>query len=56
MIPAVGSCMRERFARGCQIKYPVLVGTVHHSPFGIQSGESKEGGKRGLNTADKEKL
>jgi len=57
MIPAVGSCMCECFARGCQIKYPLLVGTVHHFPLGIQSGKrGKKGEKKGLNTTNGEKL
>lgn len=56
-IPAVGSWMCESFARGCQIKYPLLVGTEHHNPLGIHSGKKtgkKEGGK-GLNTTNGKK-
>lgn len=45
-IPAVGSCMCECFARGCQIKYPLLVGTVHHFPLGIWSGKRERRGKK----------
>lgn len=61
MIPAVGSCMCECFARGCQIKYPLLVGTVQHFPLGIQGekrgkGKKKKKGKKGLNTTNGEKL
>lgn len=52
--------MCERFARGCQIKYPLLVGTVQHFPLGIQGGKRGKGKKekkkiKGLNKTNGEK-